>query len=1178
MSAGVAIAVSYYRGKAVGEAAIKIGGMAAIGLPADKARKYLLGDVAVACDNSPQSVTLSGTSDALDEVLKKIMAEEPDTLCKRLKVSVAYHSGEPALCIHLCNGSNLHTESMKEPGITYENMMKPVICHKENMIPFYSTVRESTISDPTVLDASYWRENLQSTVLFNGAVQRLIREAHLPTIFVEIGPHSTLSSPLRQILRQSDRDQASRYIPTLIRGQPQWKALLTTAGRLHTNGATVDLAAVNATDGASIVTDLPAYPWLHEETYFSETRLVREWRNPKEPHHELLGPRSLESTDLEPSWRRVLFVGHVPWLWDHVLGKELIFPCAGYIAMAGEAIRQTTGTADYTIRNLTMKTPLVLKESEATELVTSLRPARLTTTMDSPWFEFTIAAYQNGTWKKHCTGKVRAGAVKQYVPHDCVSYPRMVSSKAWYEAIKKRGLNFGPEFRRLENISANPCSPQAGARVQHSHENDSKDSSVYALHPTMIDQNLQMLGVAMTRGLSRHMTKLCMPVEIESIYIAPGRGTMFIDASCNPTGDSIIGNAKMVSNDSVVLSIERGMLFGVEESGEEERNDSLVARIDWKPHVDLVSLTEELLPKILNSRASHLLELVVGSIITATADKIRSLHPKDSQVEEYQRWICSQADARKATDKCMESLCGDDRLLEATKELEKDRIELASLLKLANKISMVSDGLVEGNVSPEVVGNPGETLFNLYKSLSLTAGYTYFFSLLGHSNPMMRVLTVGLGNRFAVTQALCGLTSNNGTPMYSKYTVTDRSENCISCAKEELSWAPGIEYRLLDIARDPIEQGFEAESYDLVVASDAFDADMPLSPSLKNIFTLLAPGGRLFYQGVFSTMPLVTYVMGIFPEWWAQQNLSCSKPSISPEQWKNELKENGFNESDTLALSDSSMYHVGTTIASRPCPPVISNSKEIAILYLSTIPDWAQSLARNLERKGQLITWVAFGEVPPPEIDVISVMDLEGPFFDDISPVRFSQFQQFVSQIKNSRVLWITGSSQMSCNDSRLGLVLGVARTIRQEVTPEFYTLEIDDFDDTSAAVRVLEHINRQRDCSLLDPDREFALEQGILHVSRAHWISARQELSTARPAGCKSKFLDIGSYGLLNTLGWSEREPCGMQNHEVEIDMKYIGLNFRVRKLVRKTLIMRNLSANLQLPGHDGRSRRGGR
>lgn len=1040
---------------------------------------------------------------------------------------------------------------MKKPGVTYEQMMKAIISHNDNMIPLYSTAREEVVMDPTVLDASYWRENLQSTVLFNGAVQRLLREAQSPTLFVEIGPHSTLSSPLRQILRKHDSDQASKYIPTLLRGQPQSKALLMTAGRLHINGAPVNLAAVNQTQGASILNDLPAYPWLHEESFLSETRLVREWRNPKEPHHELLGPRSLESSDLEPSWRRVLFAGHVPWLWDHVLGKELVFPCAGYIAMAGEAIRQTTGTEDYTIHNLSMKTPLVLKDAEAAELVTSLRPARLTMTTDSAWYEFTITAYQNGTWKKHCTGKVRAGSVKQHAPHGRASYPRVLPSKTWYEAIKRRGMKFGPEFRRLENISANPCSPQAGACVQHNDEEGSKSTNIYALHPTIIDQNLQMLGVAMCRGSPRHMTKLCMPVAIESIYIAPGRGTMFIDASCNPTGDSIIGNATMIFEDKVVLSIEQGMLFAVEELDETERNDSLIARIDWKPHIDLVSLTDEVLPRILNNRGLSLLEVVLRSMITATADKIRSLHPKTAQLEKYQLWVCSQAEAIERTTRSASSICQEDNLTDVTKEVEKDYVELVPLLKVARKISRLSPALVEGNIGIEEMGSPQEALSLIYKSLSSTAGCADFFSLLGHSNPMLRVLTIGIGNGLAVTQALCGLTSKNGTPMYSKCIVTDRSEDEIRRAKETLSWAPEIQYEPLDIARSPLEQGFAAESYDLVIASEAFDADMPMSPTLKNIFTLLAPGGRVFHQGVFSSIPLVKYVMGIFSEWWLQQDLTYTKPSITPEQWQNELKENGFQDSDMLTLNDKSIYHAGTTIASRPYPLIKPISKQIAILYLSTIPEWAQALAKSLEKDGQLVTWVAFGRDPLPATGVISIIDLESPFFDDLSSERLSQFQQFVSQIKNSYILWITESTQISCKDARLGLILGVARTIRHEVTPEFYTFEIDDFDDASvmAATQVIEHINRQRDSSVLDPDREFALEQGKIHISRAHWIDTCQELSTAKPAVCDGKFLDIGSYGLLNTLAWSERETRDMQSHEVEVDMKYIGLNFRVSK-----------------------------
>lgn len=70
------------------------GGMAAIGMSPKRASTYLRDGISVACENSPQSVTISGDEDILAEVLEKIEADEPDTFCRRLEVSVAYHSGK----------------------------------------------------------------------------------------------------------------------------------------------------------------------------------------------------------------------------------------------------------------------------------------------------------------------------------------------------------------------------------------------------------------------------------------------------------------------------------------------------------------------------------------------------------------------------------------------------------------------------------------------------------------------------------------------------------------------------------------------------------------------------------------------------------------------------------------------------------------------------------------------------------------------------------------------------------------------------------------------------------------------------------------------------------------------------------------------------------------------------
>lgn len=95
ISADVAIALSYFRGHSIKQSVDeRSGAMAAVGLTPEKARAYLTDGVVIACENSPQSVTFSGNEHRLVKVLETIQADNPDTFCRRLQVSVAYHSGK----------------------------------------------------------------------------------------------------------------------------------------------------------------------------------------------------------------------------------------------------------------------------------------------------------------------------------------------------------------------------------------------------------------------------------------------------------------------------------------------------------------------------------------------------------------------------------------------------------------------------------------------------------------------------------------------------------------------------------------------------------------------------------------------------------------------------------------------------------------------------------------------------------------------------------------------------------------------------------------------------------------------------------------------------------------------------------------------------------------------------
>ncbi|OCT53826.1 putative Lovastatin nonaketide synthase [Cladophialophora carrionii] len=95
LSAREAIMVSYHRGLIAAEAeSIGTGGMLAVGLGKKAASSFLRPGVEIGCENSPESVTLTGIDNELEETAAEIRAEYPEILVRRLRVNCAYHSGK----------------------------------------------------------------------------------------------------------------------------------------------------------------------------------------------------------------------------------------------------------------------------------------------------------------------------------------------------------------------------------------------------------------------------------------------------------------------------------------------------------------------------------------------------------------------------------------------------------------------------------------------------------------------------------------------------------------------------------------------------------------------------------------------------------------------------------------------------------------------------------------------------------------------------------------------------------------------------------------------------------------------------------------------------------------------------------------------------------------------------
>lgn len=183
--------------------------------------------------------------------------------------------------------------------------------------------------------------------------------------------------------------------------------------------------------------------------------MSKEWRFAQFPKHPLLGRRQLESISFEPSFRNLLNLDDGPWLRDDIIQGTIIFPAAGYLAMAGEATRQLSGSEDtYKLRHVVLSHALILQEGVDTEIVTNLHPYRINDAFDSEWWEFTIASYSGQAWVKHCVGQVSAGPNQPAQIEDNGRLARKLEKKKVNDTLAKAVMEYGPRFQRLKDITA----------------------------------------------------------------------------------------------------------------------------------------------------------------------------------------------------------------------------------------------------------------------------------------------------------------------------------------------------------------------------------------------------------------------------------------------------------------------------------------------------------------------------------------------------------------------------------------------------------------------------------------------------------------------------------------------------------------------------------------------------
>lgn len=532
ISAPEAIIAAFYRGLAVREAA-PTGTMLAVGLGVDEVQQYLhgLNDVVVACENSPSSVTLSGTAAGIQAAKERLNVD--NVFARELKTGRAYHSH------HMNAVAPLYEKLMLR---AYNSMNDSSFSWRQPRSRMFSSVTGQEIHGEAI-PLGYWSENLRNRVLFNTAVTAIGQTPDLvnASCIIEIGPHSTLAGPFKQICI-ANKFTHFKYMPSFVRGGDSAEQLLRTAGELANSNYGVDLERVNHVEASAsskyqkplVLVDLPTYQWNYANKFWAENRFSAEQRNLTYPRHDVLGTKVVGLSKRSPVWKNQLRHRDVPWLKDHSLGNSAVFPAAGHLSMAIEALRQTMeiqgkSMESVTLRDVEIKTALVVPDTDnGIEVQLQLQEiVGSQSGQSTSWYSFTVQSITDDVWTTHCEGRIGGNHAPK--PDEKIESPvssqaltKRTPGKRWYDAFYRVGFQYGPAFQALQTIKTNGKDRHAATTLNVDAASGlMKDESRYLLHPSTIDACLQLIIISINSGLHKEMPWGVVPISMEEVTLYP---------------------------------------------------------------------------------------------------------------------------------------------------------------------------------------------------------------------------------------------------------------------------------------------------------------------------------------------------------------------------------------------------------------------------------------------------------------------------------------------------------------------------------------------------------------------------------------------------------------------------------------------------------------------------------
>ena len=449
----------------------------------------------------------------------------------------------------------------------------------------------------------------------------------------------------------------------------------------------------------------------------------------------------------------------------------------------------------------------------------------------------------------------------------------------------------------------------------------------------------------------------------------------------------------------------------------------------------------------------------------------------------------------------------------------------------------------------------------------------------------LRVLEVGAGIGSATECVLPVLPAGR-----FDYTYTDISAGFFADAETRFSTEDTpIDYLVLDIEKDPIEQGFEAFAFDLIIAANVLHATCYLDETLTNCRSLLAPSGLLVALENQRGRGWMDLIFGQLDGWWRFADQYRPNHALAgPAVWRQALADTGFTETEILGVDQSESVGLpdrGVIVSQGPAE--ITLPEGVWILAADQ-GGMAATLAAQLAAQNQRVMLVG---CEPKTVEALAqnqsgisatMIDMEQReswrlLVEELpSAIPLTGIVHFVAQDGNGAAAATTdfATDTKRVMGSALALVQGIvdADAVPEKglwlVTRGAQVLERERIGQLAGSAlwgfgKAVMREAPQLQTRLLDLDPESAEPQTVLlnellfpdsenHIAHRHELRLAARLVRTESATTRLTLPSETNWvlapdegGAIEQLSVQPLEPLALQHNEVRIAVESCGLNF---------------------------------